>query len=325
VGAGLRPLLFPALAANGYQLEVLAASCVDWMELQDTVFGGVPHDALRMWCAGEPGGRDAEMIAAAEAFTRGADPGRPVFLFLFFFGTHFNYFLDEEDRVFEPSWDGQGSFKASSAPSEQLANRARNAAHKLDRLLDGFLSRLEATRGRAPLVVFTGDHGEEFRQKGHLGHGSAVTEEQIHVPALWLGPGVPRGVFDAPTSHADVVPTLLALLGDERPPPLYADGISMFRAPHDRFVSSTVGWEPLYAVIGEDLKVTTYAGLTATITDPADRPIPDGPARVASSAGRILRALRGGDAGAAPPAPAARRAAAGRPEGRTAESTRGVP
>jgi uncharacterized protein len=68
----------------------------------------------------------------------------------------------------------------------------------------------------------------------------------------------------------------------------------MFGAPADRFVTSTVGWEPQYAVIGKDLKVTMYAGLgTAAITDPEDRPLPDGPARMARSAGRIMRALRG--------------------------------
>jgi hypothetical protein len=68
----------------------------------------------------------------------------------------------------------------------------------------------------------------------------------------------------------------------------------MFDAPPDRFVVSTVGWEPYYAATGKDLKVKMYSGLgTAEITDPDDRPIPDGPARMAASAGRILRALRG--------------------------------
>jgi membrane-anchored protein YejM (alkaline phosphatase superfamily) len=121
-----------------------------------------------------------------------------------------------------------------------------------------------------------------------------VTSEQIHVPAIWLGPGVPKGRFDAPTSHADVVPTLLALLGDDHAPSLYADGVSMFAAPPDRFVTSTVGWEPRYAVVGKDLKIMMYAGLgTASITDPFDRPLADGPAQMARNAGKIMRALRG--------------------------------
>jgi membrane-anchored protein YejM (alkaline phosphatase superfamily) len=304
VGAGRRPILFPALAAGGYQVKVLAASCVDWMELKDTVFGGVPPQDLKTWCVGiEPPDRDEAMIRDAEAFLGSADPSRPMFLFMFFFGTHFNYFHDEQDRLYLPEWDGSDALKATAAPGEIVKNRARNAAHKVDRLVDGFLTKVERARGRAPIVVFTGDHGEEFRQKGHIGHGSAVTSEQIHVPAIWLGPGVPRGVYDQPTSHSDVVPTLLALLGDDHPPSLYADGQSMFTAPPDRFVTSTVGWEPHYAVIGKDLKVTMYAGMgTASITDPEDRPLADGPVRMAKNAGRIMRALRGeADAPQAPP------------------------
>lgn len=298
VGAGRRPVLFPALAENGYQLKVLAASCVDWMGLKDTVFGGVATPDLKTWCEDvPPADRDAVMLEAARDFLAKADPERPVFLFLFSFGTHFNYFLDPEDEIHTPFWNGEGALKATKERGELVRNRARNAAHKLDRLLDPFLSDVEARRGKAPLVVFTGDHGEEFREKGHIGHGSAVTREQIHVPAVWLGPGVPKGRFPAVTSHADIVPTLLALLGDRHPPSLYSDGMSMFEAPRGRFVFSTVGWEPRYAAIGEDLKVMMYAGLgTARITDPDDRELPDGPARMAQEAGKILRALRGENA-----------------------------
>jgi membrane-anchored protein YejM (alkaline phosphatase superfamily) len=296
VGAGRRPILFPALAANGYQVQILAASCVDWMDLKDTVFGGVPAEDLHTWCQGtDAGDRDAAMIHDALAFAAKADPDRPIFLFMFFFGTHFNYFHDAEDALFLPEWDGADALKATATSGDRIENRSRNAAHKVDRLVDGFLTSFQRTRaGREPLVVFTGDHGEEFRQKGHIGHGSAVTSEQIHVPAFWSGPGVTRGVHEEPTSHSDVVPTLLALLGDTHPPSLYADGMSMFSAPDDRFVCSTVGWEPHYAVIGKDLKVVMYAGLgTASITDPEDRPLADGPARMARSAGKIMRALRG--------------------------------
>jgi membrane-anchored protein YejM (alkaline phosphatase superfamily) len=311
IGAGRRPILFPALAANGYRVQILAASCVDWMDLKDTVFGGVPPKDLHTWCdnAVEPPDRDAAMIRDALSFAEREDPDRPMFLFMFFFGTHFNYFHDAEDALYLPEWDGADVLKATATSGDKIDNRSRNAAHKVDRLIEGFLERFQQARGgREPLVVFTGDHGEEFRQKGHIGHGSAVTSEQIHVPAIWFGPGVPKGVYDKATSHSDVVPTLLALLGDTHPPSLYADGMSMFTAPDDRFVCSTVGWEPHYAVIGKDLKVVMYAGLgTASITDPEDRPIPDGPLRMAKAAGRIMRALRGesGDApAAAEPVPA---------------------
>jgi hypothetical protein len=153
-----------------------------------------------------------------------------------------------------------------------------------------------------------------MREQGHLGHGSALTVQQLHVPMVVMGDGVPVGRRDAPTSHADVVPTLLRLLGDDHPPQRYSDGLDMFNAPQDRFVLASLGWEPRYAAIGHDLKVSFYgmdAGMGGvTITDPFDRPLPDGEARFSAAAPRILRVFGQGapavgpappGAGAAPP------------------------
>ena len=313
VGAGRRPLLFSALRHNGYALRALAASCVDWMDLKDTVFAGV-QDSLKTWCEGLAWeDRDKAMLEDGRAFVAATPRQQPLFLFLFFFGTHFNYFYPPSSAIYAPAWDGEGGLKATTVPGWMIQNRARNAAHALDASLEEFLRFVEATRGRAPIVIFTGDHGEEFRQKGHIGHGSDVTDEQVHVPLAVFGEGVPRGTFDAPTSHVDVVPTLFDLLGDRHAPALYSDGVPAYRSPPDRFVLTTVGWEPAYAVIGKDLKVKMYAGGGAAITDPQDQPLPDGAARMAKDAGRIMRTLRGEDAGpdaaqaaAAGAAPAAR-------------------
>jgi membrane-anchored protein YejM (alkaline phosphatase superfamily) len=293
VGAGRQALLFPAIKANGYQLRVLAASCVDWMGLKETVFGPVAGD-METWCQGTDWDKlDDALVAGAHRWVDAADD-RPIFMFMFFFGTHFNYHYPESETLFTPAWDGLGGLRTATASSEAIQNRARNAAHFLDGKVDRLISDIERRRGRRPLVFFSGDHGEEFRQKGHLGHGSAVTDEQVHVPMIVFGDGVPQGVYDAPTSHVDVVPTLFSLLGDATPPAHYSDGLSMFEAPQDRFVFTTVGWEPNYAVIGKDLKVSMYAGMaTASITDPQDRPLQDGAARMAPYAGKIMRALRG--------------------------------
>ena len=302
VGAGRRPMLFPAFAANGYAVHMLAASCVDWMDLKQTVFGGV-GDALESWCD-EPEGltRDRELVRRGKEIAAATPKDQPLFLFVFLVGPHFDYPYEPQDRVFEPEWDGKGGVKASTVPGPLIKNRARNSLHTVDRRIAELLDSVERSRGRAPLVFFTADHGEEFREKGHIAHGSDVNEEQIHVPAAIWGPGVPRGVFDAPTSHVDAAPTLFSLLGDGHPPALYSDGMSMFDSPQDRFVVATVGWEPRYAVIGKDLKVRMYAGLgSAEITDPSDRPLPDGPERMAANAGKILRALRGDSQPAATP------------------------
>jgi membrane-anchored protein YejM (alkaline phosphatase superfamily) len=292
LGTGRAPVLFGALRENGYQMRFVSASSVDWMGLKEGAFG-VVKDALETEWEGPYALRDEHMLERARAWVESADD-RPVFLFLFFFGTHFDYFYPPRSAVHAPAWDGKGGVKATGAPPEHIKNRARNAAHEVDWKLEEFLGWFEAKRGRKPLVLVTGDHGEEFREKGRIGHGSGVNAEQIHVPMVVLDEKVPRGRFAAPTSHVDLVPTLFALLGDEHAPELYSDGHVLFESPQDRYVLATVGWEPTYAGIGKDVKVR-FAALDAfgrvQITDPFDRPLPDGAARFARAAPAILKML----------------------------------
>jgi membrane-anchored protein YejM (alkaline phosphatase superfamily) len=310
VGAGRHPELFPAFTANGYASRFLAASSVDWMGLREQVFGDVQQSLETDWPPKlDAEQKDAAMIAEAKRFV-GSAGDKPVFLFLFFVGTHFNYSYPPRSARFSPAWDGQGILKASSTPGDLILARARNAAYEADWKIDEFLDWMEQARGKRPLVVVTGDHGEEMREQGHIGHGSALTVQQLHVPMVVMGDGVPVGHRDAPTSHADVVPTLLRLLGDRHAPELYSDGMSMFDAPDDRFVLSTLGWEPRFAAIGKDLKVSFFgmdAGLGGvTLTDPDDRPLRDAQAAFSSAAPRILRVFGGHGVAAMPAATRAR-------------------
>jgi membrane-anchored protein YejM (alkaline phosphatase superfamily) len=293
VGSGRAPLLFGALKANGYRSRLLAASSVDWMGMKATVFGDVQGD-LDTNFPGIGARRDSAMVARAEAWVAAADTA-PVFVMLFFDGTHFNYTYPPRSARFAPVWDAGSTIEASRIAPELILRRARNSAYEVDWKLDEFLTWFAQRRGKAPLVLVTGDHGEEFKEHGHIGHGSGVTNEQIHVPMVVLGDSVPRGRFEGVTSHIDLVPTLFALLGDRHEPQVYADGIPMYDAPAGRFVLATVGWEPRWCAVGTDLKASFY-GLDAgfggvTVTDPQDRPLPDGDARFAARAADILRAF----------------------------------
>lgn len=293
VGSGRRPELFPAFTANGYTSRFLAASSVDWMGLREQVFGDVKQSLETDWPPGlSPDQKDEAMLDEARRFVSGAGD-KPAFVFLFFVGTHFNYSYPPRSAKFAPVWDGAGVLKATSTPGELILARARNSAYEVDWKLDEFLDWMEKSRGKRPLVIVTGDHAEEMREQGHLGHGSALTVQQIHVPMVVLGDGIPVARRAAATSHADVVPTLLSLLGDQHRPELYSDGMSMFDAPEDRFVLSSLGWEPRFAAISKELKVSFYgmdAGLGGvSITDPFDRKLPDAEARFSAAAPRILR------------------------------------
>jgi len=296
IGAGRTPLLFPAMKNNGYGVHLLAASSVDWMDLKETVFHDVT-DGLETDFPGDGNGRDEAMIARAGEILETAPKDQPLFLFLFFAGTHFNYTYPPRSAVFEPAWDGAGTLTASRVPSEQLQNRARNAAREVDTKIAEFLAAYRTRRGGAPLLFVTGDHGEEFNESGRIGHSSDVSAAQIHVPMIVKDEALPPGRIDAPTGHVDLLPTLFSLLGDDHDTALFSDGMPMQHAPADRYVLSMVGWTRKFALVGKDLKVSFMEGQTSPkgvrVTDPFDRPLADGEARFAAEAPRMLRRLRG--------------------------------
>ncbi|HET6371841.1 MAG TPA: sulfatase, partial [Candidatus Polarisedimenticolia bacterium] len=69
------------------------------------------------------------------------------------------------------------------------------------------------------LVVFTGDHGEEFLEHGRTFHGQSVYGELTNVPLILWGPGrVQAGTkVDQTVQTIDLMPTLLDLSGLDSP------------------------------------------------------------------------------------------------------------
>jgi len=291
LGGGNRPLLLEAFRANGYQMRLITASSVDWMGMKRTVFADVADD-LDTDLPGIGATRDSAMIARARAWVSHADR-RPLLLVLFFDGTHFNYTYPARSAHFSPVWDGKGSLR--DADSADMRRRAQNAAYEVDWKLDEFLTAFRSARGKDPLLVVTGDHGEAFREQGLVGHGERVTEQEIHVPMVVFDSLMPRGVRVTPTAHVDIMPTIFSLLGDRHPAASYCDGIRMTDADSSRYVLSTTGWSPWYAVVGMKEKVTFFgldAGLGGVkVTDPSDHPLPGGNVGLAGEAAGILRAF----------------------------------
>jgi arylsulfatase A-like enzyme len=94
-------------------------------------------------------------------------------------------------------------------------------AHQFD-LYDGEVFDVDVSIGRIleelealgvldeTIVCITSDHGEEFLEQGWVGHGSQLFDEQVRVPLIMAGPGVPAGeVVTAPLENRHLVRTLL--------------------------------------------------------------------------------------------------------------------
>jgi len=82
----------------------------------------------------------------------------------------------------------------------------------MDEQLGRLIDRVRSL-GRPTLVAVVGDHGEGLGQHDWWGHG-ILYQEQIRVPFVLHGPGVPSGVrVESLVRTVDVVPTLLAGIG----------------------------------------------------------------------------------------------------------------
>jgi arylsulfatase A-like enzyme len=65
------------------------------------------------------------------------------------------------------------------------------------------------------IIVFTADHGEEFREHKGTGHAKTLYQEVIRVPLAFRLPRATGGGgrIAGPVEHLDLMPTLLALVG----------------------------------------------------------------------------------------------------------------
>ncbi len=120
---------------------------------------------------------------------------------------------------------------ASLPPAPASLAVYRAAVHRLDAAVGRLLDGLEA-RGRDPsemVVVFVADHGEGLGLPGEsMGHGFDLDPSLLSIPGIVAGPGVARGHrVGGITSHLDLVPTLLALLGQ---PPADLPGVDVSAA-----------------------------------------------------------------------------------------------
>jgi arylsulfatase A-like enzyme len=132
----------------------------------------------------------------------------PFFAWMHFYDTHRPYRLPEEYvRGFADPYLAAIAFEDA-----QIQRLLGHLEH---------LQRLDDT-----LLIVVGDHGESLGDHGEDSHGVFIYQEALHVPLIVRGPGVLPRRISTTVRVADVMPTILDLLGIETPP---MDGLSMTR------------------------------------------------------------------------------------------------
>lgn len=145
------------------------------------------------------GQRAEEIVAPLDARLAAAEAaGSPLFLWLHLFDPHAPYEPQPGDRVF----------------GAEDVDRYDGEIRAMDRAFGRIVEVIDRWLGREDVVIaVTADHGESFGEGGAWFHKSGLGEEQIRVPVLVRGLGVPPGRRGGFASHVDVLPTAFAAAG----------------------------------------------------------------------------------------------------------------
>ena len=181
---------------------------------------------------------DGVTRSALEALERLSSQPAPFFLFVHYFDPHYAY-QPHADYRFGPQRQGRLRGGEDINLLRKLGPSLTEAELDFIRALyDGEIRYTDAGIGRLlaeleagghyedTLIVFTADHGEEFLERGWLGHTRTLYDELVRVPLILRLPRAPgRRVIDEPVSQTALPATFFELLGLETPAELPAGSL----------------------------------------------------------------------------------------------------
>ncbi len=287
------PVLVDTLLDSGYDIDCYTSALFTYPEFDRTVWQRIPKDRLH---EGDPKiagwKNDQRNVDLLLASIDAAPEGRPFFRFLFFESPHAPYRFPEAAAL-RSDFEREMNYVTMDLSDPDVVRRIKtryvNACHALDAQLARVYAHLEE-KGllENTIVVVTGDHGEEFMEKGRWGHHSAFTDEQIRTPLVIRAPGFAPGVEERITSHLDLPATILARLGVTNPSSDYSLGVDILSGARTAPALSA-GWSDM-GFVDDDCKIVLpFSGVDSReddVTRRDDSAIPDAGAK------RALRASK---------------------------------
>jgi len=163
------------------------------------------------------------------------------FAWIHLFDPHAPYDAPPEYRTGRSAYDAEVAY--TDAALGEVFDRLQNA-HALNRTL----------------IVVTADHGESLGDHGETTHGLFAYDSTLSVPLIVSGPGIHPQTIDRPVAHADIMPTVLDLLGVGAP--AHLEGVALLSGPAGSNSAPPIYFEALDANLTRD-----WAPLTGIVRD----------------------------------------------------------
>ncbi len=199
----------------GYEIRVYSSADLLYYGMDELLFGKNGHlaSSIKYFPHSSPKEAwesDEETLKAFASDLSNHPRYREGQCFVFFWdSTHFDYsWPKNKPPLFSPVAKGLNYFNAyhSKENIESIKNSYKNAVNYIDTLFRHFLAIIPDRE--QSLICFTGDHGEEFFEHGHLFHLSQLSDVQIQVPIIFQLPRKPDS-HPSIVSQMDIFPTLI--------------------------------------------------------------------------------------------------------------------
>ncbi len=225
----------------GYQIRLYSSAQLGYYGMEELLFGNQKHllDNQQNFHHIPPAtaaDTDAEALMKLQKDIQENPELQQGQVFIIFWDcTHFDY---SWPKAWEPKFTPFAKEFAYFAAFHSrktigfIKNRYHNSVHYMDSLFGRFFENLP--RREESIVIFTGDHGEEFFEHGHLFHNSHLTREQTHVPLYIKFGKQEKKIFPRTiVSQMDIFPSILDYLNGSSPS--FLKGSSFLQPSKDPF------------------------------------------------------------------------------------------
>ena len=257
LNANQKPVLFDVLKKLNYKIDIFSSTNTNWPEFRKTCYVDI-QDSIHDSFKGVPWKKDEQSTAL---FLKSFETSysEPRFSFIFLDAPH-GYSYPETHNRYKIE-EGEINYMAISDGSDELKKsikRYKSAVYYNDMLVGKMIAKFkEKNLYDNSLIIFTSDHGQEFYEQGNFGHNTSFSEGQTHVPFIVKLPKIlqNKGLKqkeDELSSHQDVLPTLLTLLGVTNGVDEYSNGKDLFSNSFNREYVFSANWNNS-AVITKEL------------------------------------------------------------------------
>ncbi|MBI5571330.1 MAG: sulfatase-like hydrolase/transferase [Desulfomonile tiedjei] len=265
------PQMFESLRRSGYHITcVTSGETKGFRRLDKFINDRYCHDMIFEGAFGLNGMKDwpdsdSRKLARVRSILN-TPQKKPQFVFFYLLSSHYRYPFPPEFDVHPES----ATFWQFLNPREQMRNHLNRYANSLLFLQHEVMKFLQSINLDRNLILITGDHGESMGEDGVFTHASRMSDIQMRVPFVMVGPGVKPRKISTATSHMDVLPTLLHALAGKSVPIKNCQGRDLIAdpAPEDKVAlvpANGANWDGMVIIRGNNrlaYRTTTAPGET---------------------------------------------------------------